>query len=320
VGVSGSDGMVTGRGFAGDYVVEDLSGRWLGQFTLTKDSSAVTPVVVGESSGGRLSNLSTRGAVGTGSNIMVAGFVIEGSTTKDLVIRAVGPRLADFGVPGALADPQIAVFRSGETVPMAEVDGWESSLSSIFQTLGAFSLESDSASAATRLQLPPGPYTVHVKGVAEGTGVALVEVYDAAANVPVQMTNLSTRGAVGTGANIMVAGFVITGDAPQRVLVRGVGPALADFGVTGALADPVLRLFRSTPSGAELLQTNQDWSTATNSAQIASTASTVGGFALAAGAGDAALLVDLAPGSYTVELSGANDGTGIGLIEVYRVP
>ena len=312
--------MVTGRGFAGDYVVEDLSGRWLGQFTLTKDSSAVTPVVVGESSGGRLSNLSTRGAVGTGSNIMVAGFVIEGSTTKDLVIRAVGPRLADFGVPGALADPQIAVFRSGETVPMAEVDGWESSLSSIFQTLGAFSLESDSASAATRLQLPPRPYTVHVKGVAEGTGVALVEVYDAAANVPVQMTNLSTRGAVGTGANIMVAGFVITGDAPQRVLVRGVGPALADFGVTGALADPVLRLFRSTPSGAELLQTNQDWSTATNSAQIASTASTVGGFALAAGAGDAALLVDLAPGSYTVELSGANDGTGIGLIEVYRVP
>lgn len=320
VGVSGSDGMVTGRGFAGDYVVEDLSDRWLGQFTLTKDSSDVTPVVIGESSGGRLSNLSTRGAVGTGSNIMVAGFVIEGSTTKDLVIRAVGPRLADFGVPGALADPQISVFRSGETVPMTEVDGWESSLSSIFQTLGAFSLESDSTSAATRLQLPPGPYTVHVKGVADGTGVALVEVYDAAINVPVQMTNLSTRGAVGTGANIMVAGFVITGDATQRVLVRGVGPALADFGVTGALADPVLRLFRSTPSGAELLQTNQDWSTATNSAQIASTASTVGGFALAAGAGDAALLVDLAPGSYTVELAGASDGTGIGLIEVYRVP
>ncbi|MBT5901164.1 MAG: hypothetical protein HOH58_03545 [Opitutaceae bacterium] len=320
VGVSGTDGMITGRGFAGDYVVEDMSGRWLGQFTLTKDSSAVTPVVIGASSGGRLSNLSTRGAVGTGSDIMVAGFVIEGSTVKDLVIRAVGPRLGDFGVPGTLADPQVLVFRSGETVPMAEVDGWDISLSSIFQTLGAFSLETDTASAATRLQLSPGAYTVHVKGVADGTGVALVEVYDAAAHVPVQMTNLSTRGAVGTGANIMVAGFVITGDVPQRVLVRGVGPALTDFGVTGALADPVLRLFRSTSTGGELLQTNQDWSAATNAAQIASTAATVGGFALEVGAGDASLLVDLAPGSYTVELAGANDGTGVGLIEVYRVP
>lgn len=320
VGVSGTDGMVTGRGFAGDYVVEDMSGRWLGQFTLTKESAEVTPVVIGESSGGRLSNLSTRGAVGTGSDIMVAGFVIEGSTVKDLVIRAVGPRLGDFGVPGTLADPQISVYRSGETTPMIEVDGWDASMSSIFQTLGAFSLESDTASAATRLQLSPGPYTVHVKGVADGTGVALVEVYDAAANVPVQMVNLSTRGAVGTGANIMVAGFVITGDATQQVLVRGVGPALTGFGVTGALADPVLRLFRSLPTGAELLQTNRDWSTATNATQIASTASAVGGFALEAGAGDAALLVDLAPGSYTVELAGANDGTGVGLIEVYRVP
>jgi hypothetical protein len=134
------------------------------------------------------------------------------------------------------------------------------------------------------------------------------------------MVNLSTRGAVGTGVNIMVAGFVITGDTPQRVLVRGVGPTLADFGVDGVLADPVLRLFRSTPSGAELLQTNGDWSTASNAAQIISTASAVGGFALTAGAGDAALLVDLDPGSYTVELAGVDAGTGVGLIEVYRVP
>jgi hypothetical protein len=95
---------------------------------------------------------------------------------------------------------------------------------------------------------------------------------------------------------------------------------LADFGVDGVLADPVLRLFRSTPSGAELLQTNGDWSTASNAAQITSTASAVGGFALTAGAGDAALLVDLDPGSYTVELAGVDAGTGVGLIEVYRVP
>jgi hypothetical protein len=219
-----------------------------------------------------------------------------------------------------LADPKIAVYRAGETVPMVEVDGWDGSLSSVFQTLGAFSLESDTASAAVRLNMAPGSYTVHVSGVDDGTGVAIVEVYDAASLTPVQMVNLSTRGAVGTGVNIMVAGFVITGDTPQRVLVRGVGPTLADFGVDGVLADPVLRLFRSTPSGAELLQTNGDWSTASNAAQITSTASAVGGFALTAGAGDAALLVDLDPGSYTVELAGVDAGTGVGLIEVYRVP
>jgi hypothetical protein len=320
VGVTDAQGMVTGRGFAGDYVVEDLSGRRLRQFTLTQTSSDVVSVVMGDAPGGRLVNLSTRGAVGTGADIMVAGFVIEGSEAKDLVIRAVGPRLSDFGISAPLADPKIAVYRAGETVPMVEVDGWDGSLSSVFQTLGAFSLESDTASAAVRLNMAPGSYTVHVSGVDDGTGVAIVEVYDAASLTPVQMVNLSTRGAVGTGVNIMVAGFVITGDTPQRVLVRGVGPTLADFGVDGVLADPVLRLFRSTPSGAELLQTNGDWSTASNAAQITSTASAVGGFALTAGAGDAALLVDLDPGSYTVELAGVDAGTGVGLIEVYRVP
>ena len=320
VGVTDAQGMVTGRGFAGDYVVEDLSGRRLRQFTLTQTSSDVVSVVMGDAPGGRLVNLSTRGAVGTGADIMVAGFVIEGSEAKDLVIRAVGPRLSDFGISAPLADPKIAVYRAGETVPMVEVDGWDGSLSSVFQTLGAFSLESDTASAAVRLNMAPGSYTVHVSGVDDGTGVAIVEVYDAASLTPVQMVNLSTRGAVGTGVNIMVAGFVITGDTPQRVLVRGVGPTLADFGVDGVLADPVLRLFRSTPSGAELLRTNGDWSTASNAAQITSTASAVGGFALTAGAGDAALLVDLDPGSYTVELAGVDAGTGVGLIEVYRVP
>lgn len=321
VGVSGDGGLVTGRGYLGDYVVEDLSGRWLGQFSLNSERVAEVTVVVGEgsSANAKLSNLSTRGRVLTGDGRMVAGFVIEGSTPKDLVIRAVGPRLEDFGVTGALADPKISVYRSGETVPMAQVDGWSADLNSIFETLGAFGLDADTTSAATRLQLAAGAYTVVVEGVDDGTGVALVEVYDAATGAPVQMTNLSTRGSVGTGVDIMVAGFVIAGEGSQRVLLRGIGPALDAF-LSGALENPVLRLFRSLPAGAELLQTNEAWSTSTNAAQISATTAAVGGFALAAGSADAAILVDLQPGAYTVELAGVNAGTGIGLIEVYRVP
>jgi endo-1,4-beta-xylanase len=318
VGVADADGNVAGRGFAGDYVVEDLSGRALGTFSLPAAGQQSVTVLMGESSGGRLSNLSTRGAVGTGANIMVAGFVIEGSMAKDLVIRAVGPQLAEYGVTGELADPQIALYQNinGDPIPMMEVDGWDPSLSPVFASLGAFALDNDTASAATRVQLQPGPYTVHVSGVNAATGVALVEVYDAASGAPVQMVNLSTRGFVGTGGDAMFAGFVITGDSPQRVLIRGVGPTLSGFGVTGALADPLLQLRR----GSELVASNQDWSTSSNSAQIVAVTSGVGGFALDPDAGDAALLVDLTPDSYTVELSGADGGTGVGLVEVYRVP
>lgn len=316
VGVTDPNGYVSGRGFAGEYVVEDLSGRLLGTFSLPAQGIGSVTVLMGEVRGGRLANLSTRGAVGTGANIMVAGFVIEGSTPKDLVIRAVGPKLAEYGVAGELPDPQIALFRSGEEVPVMQVDGWDASLSPVFSELGAFSLDGDSASAASRVQLQPGPYTVHVSGVDDATGVALVEVYDAATAAPVQMINLSTRGAVGTGSDAMFAGFVITGDSNQRVLIRGVGPTLTDFGVTGALADPFLQL----RSGAELVASNQSWGSLTNQAEVISTTMTVGGFALDAGSDDAVLLVDLAPGSYTVELSGADGGTGVGLVEVYRVP
>ncbi len=315
-----ANGYVSGRGFAGDYVVEELSGRALGQFALSSAESWNGSFAVTSSNGGLLSNLSTRGAVGTGADIMVAGFVVEGSVAKDLVIRAVGPRLADFGVPGELSDPQITVYRASESDPMREVDGWDPSLSAVFETLGAFGLESDTASAAIRMQMEPGAYTVHVSGVNEATGVALVEVYDAASGDPAQMVNLSTRGAVGTGADIMVAGFVITGDSAQRVLVRGVGPALTAFQVPGALANPVLRLYRSTVDGPEFITSNADWSAAANASEIEATTSAVGGFALESGMGDAALLVDLVPGAYTAELVGVDDGTGVGLVEVYRVP
>ncbi len=320
--VSGPDGVVSGRGFKGGYVIETEAGQSLGTFTVAAANPAPKVVVLGPTtpSASKLANLSTRGRVLGGVGKLVAGFVIEGSVSKDLVIRAVGPRLTDFGVPGVLADPQIALYRSGTSTPFATVDSWDASLSPLFSTLGAFSLESDTASAATRVELEPGAYTVEVSGVDEGTGVAIVEVYDAATGSLAQLVNLSTRGAVGGGAEIMVAGFVIAGPDSQRVLVRGVGPALAGFGVAGVLADPVLKLYQNVAGTTVLREENRTWTAASNASEIVSTTAAVGGFALAAGAGDAALLVDLAPGAYTVELAGASAGTGIGLIEVYRVP
>ncbi len=316
------NGLVSGRGFKGTYTVEDLSGRKLADLTLSASTAEPLVVTLGSSvsAGGRLANLSTRGRVLGGVGKLVAGFVIEGSTAKDVVLRAVGPKLTDFGVPGVLADPQIAIYRSGESVPFASADSWDANLGEVFATLGAFSLGTDKASAAMRTQLAPGAYTVEVSGADGGTGVAIVEVYDAASGAPVQMVNLSTRGAVGVGTEIMVAGFVIEGSASQRVLIRGVGPALTGFGVEGALADPVLKLYRSTPTGAEFIEQNTAWNLANNVEEIVSTTSAVGGFSLETGAGDAAMLVDLSPGAYTVELAGVAEGTGIGLIEVYRVP
>ncbi|WP_221030677.1 endo-1,4-beta-xylanase [Actomonas aquatica] len=266
-----------------------------------------------------LANISTRARVQTGLGFMVAGFVVEGSTSKEVVIRAVGPQLGAFGVPGVLADPQIRLFQG--VTEIASNDNWSPDLADDFATLGAFALTADTASAALRTTLNSGAYTVEVSGVNDTTGVAIVEVYDAATGDPVQMTNISTRGQIGTGADIMVAGFVIEGSVPQRVLVRGIGPALARFGVTGTVSDPVLRLFESLPDGsARHLRTNYDWSAAANAAELKETTARVGAFSLIPGDGDAALLIDLEPGTYTVELAGANDETGIGLIEVYRVP
>jgi len=322
LGVTGTDGMMTGRGFSGEYVIEDAAGRKLGSLIVSAGNIETLVVTLSGASpnGGRLASLSTRGRVLGGVGKMVAGFVIEGSTTKDVVLRAVGPRLSDFGVPGLLVDPKIAIFRAGESTPFAAADSWDSSMSSVFATLGAFSLGNDKASAAMRTQLAPGAYTVEVSGADDGMGVAIVEVYDPDSGAPVHMVNLSTRGAVGDGTEIMVAGFVIEGSSPQRVLIRGVGPALAGFAVDGVLANPVIKLFRVTSTGPEFMELNTAWNLGENAADIVATTSAVGGFSLQSGGGDAALLVDLAPGAYTVELAGVANSTGIGLIEVYRVP
>jgi hypothetical protein len=163
--------------------------------------------------------------------------------------------------------------------------------------------------------LPPGSYTVQVAGGGSGAaaqGVAIVEVYEADAN-PSSLVNLSCRARVGTGGDILIAGFTISGSESKRILIRGVGPTLANLGVTGTLADPKLELIRqgtTTP-----MATSDDWD-----AGLAPIFTSVGAFALSPGSKDAALLVTLPPGSYTAQISGVGNTSGVAIVEVYEVP
>ncbi|MEZ5278471.1 MAG: carboxypeptidase regulatory-like domain-containing protein [Opitutaceae bacterium] len=269
-----------------------------------------------------LVNIANRGGVGTGPNIMIPGFVINGTGTKKVLVRAVGPELETYSVTGFLEDPELRVVSGGTVV--AANDDWSDAanaaeIATVANQVGAFPLKDGSKDAAALLDLVPGSYTVKASGVGQTTGVALVEVYDVddSANPGAKLVNISNRGEVGVGAAIMIPGFVIGGESAKTVLIRGVGPKLADYNVTGVLEDPTLRLFRA--GEATPLLTNDNWSDAANAAELAAAADTVGAFALDAGSKDAAVLVTLEPGSYTVKVSGAGGTEGVALVEVYEV-
>lgn len=253
----------------------------------------------------RLINLSTRGPVQTGDNVMIGGFVIGGSTPKKVLIRAVGPNLANYGVTGVLADPTLQLF-SGQT-PIASNNDWGSA-SNAAEVQAANLAPVNSLESAILATLNPGAYTAIVSGVSNGTGVAIIEVYDLD-HPETPLINISTRGKVLTGDGVMIGGFIIQGDSPQTVLIRAGGPTLANYGVTGALADPMLELHRS--SDGAVIDSNNNWGTASNAAAIAAT-----GLA-PANALESAILISLPPGAYTAIVSGSGSGTGVAIVEVY---
>jgi hypothetical protein len=185
-------------------------------------------------------------------------------------------------------------------------------MSAVFSAAGAFALPAGSADAALLRAVPAGPYTMQIAGTA--TGIALAELYDTDAAGRSRLVNVSARAQVGTGAGILIAGFTISGNVPRRVLIRGVGPGLAPFGVTGALANPALAIYR----GSAVVADNDDWG---GGDTLATAFRAVGAFALpSASSRDSALLVTLNPGSYTAQLTGVNNTTGVALIEVYEAP
>jgi hypothetical protein len=265
----------------------------------------------------RLINLSSRVRVSGGDNVLITGFVIAGTAPKQVLVRGTGPALTGFGLQGVLANPKISLYRGTELV--AENDDWAAAQAADFARLGAFALPAGSKDAALLATLPPGAYTAIV---ADGTnaGVALAEIYDASVNPNSEyqrLVNISTRGEVSAGEGALIGGFVVTGNSPKKLLVRGIGPGLAAFGLKSTLADPRLRVYRESAILAE----NDNWSAnASEATATTAAAQATGAFALIAGSKDAALILTLAPGAYTAQVTAA-DGTttGVALVEIYEM-
>lgn len=266
----------------------------------------------------RLVNLSVRTTAGTASQALIVGFFVAGSPDKPLLVRGIGPSLTTLGVSGALADPLLQL-RSASTL-LAENDDWSATptLTDTFAAVGAFPLANPSRDAAVLRALGPGSYTATITAASTATsstqGIALAELYDVAPGTGARLANLSARSEVNSGSDILIAGFNITGNAPKTLLLRGIGPSLAGLGVSGALADPRLEIYQ----GGIKLHDNNDWAGAP---ALASAFAQVAAFPLASSSSrDAALLVSLVPGSYTVQLTGVNNSAGIALIEIYELP
>ncbi len=272
----------------------------------------------------RLINISTRSKVGVGASTMVSGFVISGTTPKPVLIRAAGPALGTLGLSGTLAQPLLTLYDSTGR-PIALSNSWSSmsnaaQIASTAASVGAFPFSANSRDAAIMMLLAPGNYTAEVSGNDNGTGLSLIEVYDAqdlASESNARAVNISTRGHVGAGADRLIAGFVINGAASRRVLIRAVGPTLGQFGIVGTIAEPQLQLYDSRGS---LLQTVTTWSTPANADELRGAALLTGAFALEEGSKDAALVTTLLPGAYTVQVSGLNNTSGVALVEVYDLP
>jgi hypothetical protein len=278
---------------------------------------AVNAATGSANSAGHLVNLSARAGVGTGADILIAGFVLQGSGAKDIILRGVGPTLGSspYDLTGVLATPQLALIdSSGNTLSSDTAWGGSTALAEAFAAVGAFALPAGSADSALEESLAPGAYTSEVTGVGGATGIALAEIYDADASATASgLVNISARAEVGTGGNILIAGFVVAGSQPVQVLLRGVGPTLGSspYNLTGVLATPQVQLFDSTDT---MIQSNAGWA---DSAALSAAFTEAGAFAFTSGSADAAMIATLPAGSYTLELSGVNGATGIGLVEVY---
>ncbi len=293
--------------------------------TNSQGSATSTPAaltVVNTADPGRLVNISCRAQVGTGGNILIAGFAVGGSGTsgsEPLLMRGSGPALAPFGVSGTLPDPQLKLFSGSALLGTNEGWGGSAQIATTAASVGAFAWTNPSSHDAALLEhLAAGAYTAQIAGQSGDTGVALAEVYDAAAGtytpMSARLVNISARVEVGAGGNVLIAGFVIGGSTSRTVLIRASGPALIPFGVSGTLADPELELF----AGSASLGANSGWGGVT---VVATVAASVGASEWSdPSSNDAALLVTLPPGAYTAQVSGASGDTGVALVEVYEVP
>jgi hypothetical protein len=257
----------------------------------------------------QLQNISTRGKVLTDDNVLIAGFIIAGTGQKEVLIRGMGPLLTTLHVPGALQDPVLELHdRTGALIAIN--DNWSDTQRVVINSTSL--APKDARESAIFRPLSPGAYTAILKGKNNSTGVGLIEVYNLDKIPSLELANISTRGFVGAGDNVMIAGFIVgeTGSGPGRELLRAIGPSLSNADVAGALQNPSLELHNG--NGA-VVAANDNWATDPHSAQIRA-----GGFA-PADARESAMLPTLAPGAYSVIVRGVDGATGVGLVEAYNL-
>jgi hypothetical protein len=328
VGTVGSDGSFT-IGTAGNNTITGTVDPTRALINATMSGSAGGTILAGKVSGGvfsdgTLRNISTRGDVGAGADEMIAGFVVGGTASKNLLIRAIGPGLTAFGVSGALATTQLSIYQGSSLI--ATNTGWSSTTANAYAVAsaeissGAFALGNGSGDSAIVASFAPGAYTATVNGTGGNTGIALVEAYDLDTYMPFtanKLINVSTRGNVGPGGDVLIGGLIINGSTPKKLLIRGAGPSLGPLGVANFLATPRLQLFDST---ATVIRENFEWQTGNDPGLISAAEKATGAFPFASGSADSAILIVLNPGAYTVQVSGPGSATGIALVEVYEVP
>jgi hypothetical protein len=260
--------------------------------------------------------------VGTGNNVLFGGFIIQGSASKTVLIRSAGPSLTSFGLPGAMGNPQLELHDANNII--GTNDNWQTTqLGGVITSDQVAAIQNsgvaprDPAEPAIIATLAAGQYTAIVQGVGGTQGVATVEVYDLSPNNGAILANISTRGFIQTGDNVMIGGFIVVGQS-SKVFIRATGPSLSAFGINNALANPRIELHDANGT----LAGNDDWQTTQLGGIITSDQSAAiqnSGLAPSDPA-ESAIIATLAPGSYTAIAQGVNGGTGVGLIEVFALP
>ena len=285
---------------------DDISGAQ-SMYAAPTPTPTPIPTPTPSASGSHFANISTRMDVGTGNNVMIAGFIVSGSQSKTVVVRALGPTLGSYGVANALNDPMLELHgSSGATI--GTNDDWQTG-SQASQITSSGYAPNNSNEPALIATLAAGAYTAIVRGYNNSTGVALVEVYELD-TLATRLSNISARGQVGTSQNVLIGGLIISGSTSKKLIVRAIGPSLASppFSLSGTLPNPTLELHDSS---GNLLASNDDWGSGTQAAAISAS-----GYQ-PSNAKESAIIATLASGNYTAIVRGVNDSTGIALLDAY---
>lgn len=255
----------------------------------------------------KFANVSTRMSVGTGDNALIGGFIITGTQPRKVIIRGIGPSLADFGLSNVLANPTLELHNASQVI--ATNDDWQTAANKQ-EIIDRKVAPNKTKEAAILVTLSPGSYSAILRGAANGTGIGVVEVYDLDQTVGSQLANISTRGFVDTGDNAMIGGTIITGNSPARVLIRAIGPSLATFGITNTLQDPTLEL---RDAQGLVVADNNNWTDSPDATAISATKIPPNDHR------ESAILKNLPPGQYTAIVRGTGNSVGVAIVEAYQL-